>query len=306
VRIVPLQAAGVALTLVAGVGLLALRSLDASSRPVSVDEAVERFRSAAPPTTASATTATATVTPTPSASGTQSATASRAPGVAPSSGPAASRTAAGSSAKPAVSYRAPAGVYTYLTTGYETADAGVSTARHDYPAETAMTVRHSACGADVRWDATEDRWDDVHLCVTGATSRATDYISFHRFFDQSQRHDYRCTGDSWFRPPVTRAGYRWTFDCTTADAKAHTLARVVGTERVTAAGRTFDALHIRYDTTLNGSSRGTNPQDFWVQADGPALLRQTSRVDADVDTPFGSIRYHEEYDLRLKSLTPRR
>jgi hypothetical protein len=63
---------------------------------------------------------------------------------------------------------------------------------------------------------------------------------------------------------------------------------------------------VHYDTTLRGSSRGTNPQDIWLALDGPYVVRETSTVDADVDTAFGTVRYHEEYELRLRSRTPLR
>jgi hypothetical protein len=299
-----LVAAGVALMLVAGVSVLTLRRLD-RTRPVTVDEALQRFRGGSP-TSTPAPSASRSATVSPSARG-GTPTATRAPAVTGSAiaGPAATATP-GSTATPnaAGPRRTPEGVYVYTTTGYETADAGPSTARHDYPAETTITVRDVGCtGSSVRWDATKDRWDDVTVCRTSDASKVTRYVSYHRFFGQSETKDYTCTGDSWFRPPSTRDGYSWTFDCTTPDAKAHTVATLVGTERVRIGDGTVTALHVSYDTTLSGSSRGENPQDFWIA--GPYVVRQTSCVDADVDTPFGSIRYHEEYDLRLTSRQPR-
>jgi hypothetical protein len=297
-----LVAAGVAVTLLGGVGLLTLRRLD-RTRPVTVDQAVDRFRSPSPGARSAGPGATSAPAGTPSPG-----SASRPSGTAgaPDGGPAPDgspgMTGTTRTTDPEADPRTPEGVYVYATTGYETADAGVSTARHDYPASTTVTVRYVPCGTSVRWDPTQDRWDDVTVCAGAGSSRVTAYKSYHRFFGQAQEHDYTCGGTSYFRPPVTRAGYRWTFDCTTGDAKAHTDAVFVGTETVNGAR----ALHVRYATTLTGSSRGTNPQEFWLAVDGPYVLRQTSRVDADVDTPFGTIRYHEEYALRLTSRTPRR
>ena len=290
-----LVAIGVAVSLGGGVGMLGVRRLD-DSRPVTIDEAVQRFRSASP-TAEPAASATPTSVAPPSATATATPSASARPTVA-------STTAAGAGtvAPRAESARTPAGVYTFATTGYETADAGVPRARHDYPSETSLTVRDVPCGSSVRWDATEDRWDDVTICVSRAYTKVTAYVSYHRFFGREQTHDYTCGGTSYLRPPVTSKGYRWTFDCTTDGALARTVATVVGVESVGGAR----ALHVHYDTTLSGSNRGTNPQDFWLALDGPYVLRQASRVDAEVDTPFGTITYHEEYDLVLKSRTPRR
>lgn len=291
-----LVAVGVAVSLSGGLGMLGVRHLD-DSRPVSVDTAVERFREATPVPSASA-------SATPRASAAPGATA--APGTAPRPGhPVAPTTgptsiAVSRSPEPGEEFRTPDGVYVYKTTGYETADAGVPKARHDYPAETTVTIRDNPCGIDVRWDGTEDRWDGIAICLHDSYTKVASYTSFHRFFGQSQRHDYTCGGTSYLRPPTITAGYTWSFDCTTSDAKAHTVGTVVGYEMV----GTTRALHIHYDSTLTGSQRGENPQDFWIA--GPYVVRQASRVDAEVDTPFGTITYHEEYDLVLKSRTPRR
>ncbi|HEV2890783.1 MAG TPA: hypothetical protein VGX28_10460 [Frankiaceae bacterium] len=301
-----LVAIGVAVALGGGVGMLGVRHLD-DSRPVTIDEAVERFRSASP--TPGAPGASPTAVPTATASGATPGTSpgsTAAPGTSPrpgaTSAPGVTPGPGGPAAEPPADpdNRTPAGVYAYATTGYETADAGVPRARHDYPRETSLTVRHVPCGSSVRWDANEDRWDDVSVCAASDHTKVTAYKSFHRFFGQSETRDYRCYGTSYLRPPP--GVRRWSFDCTTADAKAATVATVVGVETV---GGTR-ALHVHYDTTLTGTNRGTNPQDFWIALDGPYVVRQASRVDAEVVTPWGTITYHEEYDLVLKSRTPRR
>lgn len=297
-----LVAIGVAVSLGGGIGMLGVRRLD-DSKPVTVDQAVQRFRSVSPSAPPAATALpTPTATAAASGGGGRGGGAVRAPGAAPGApGPSATPTRQGGTLPAESGDRTPPGVYTYATTGYETADAGVPRARHDYPAETTVTITDVPCGSSVRWDATQDRWDDVTVCARegGATS-VTAYKSYHRFFGQEETRDYRCDAGSWLRPPsgVTR----WTFDCRTADALARTTARVVGVETVNGVR----ALRVHYDTTLTGSNRGTNPQDFWLALDGPYVLRQASRVDAQVDTPWGTITYHEEYDLVLKSRTPRR
>jgi hypothetical protein len=297
-----LVAAALALTFLAGVGALVLRRLD-RTRPVTVDEAVDRFRASHPPSATVAPGATPTTTlsnapagPSPTASGGPGTTGgTRLPSRAPGGGAAPH------------DRRTPEGVYVYATTGYETADAGVPQARHDYPADTTMTVTHEAgCGSHIRWDATADRWDDVRDCVSSTSSVTTEYTTYHRFFGQEERRDYRCGPTAYLRPPPGTT--RWTFDCATADGKArtHTDARIVGTERMTVGGAGVEALHVSFGTTLTGSSRGSNPVEYWLALNEPYVLRKTWRVDADVTTDFGTITYHEEYDVRLTSRTPRR
>lgn len=298
-------AGALALTFAVGVGVLVLRRLD-RTKPVTVDQAVDRFRASHPPAVTSAPGATAATTAPagPGPTGASPSAASAGPGMTGTT-----RRPGGPRGTPAPGdRRTPEGVYVYATTGYETADAGVSKARHDYPPTTTMTVTHdgNGCGSHIRWDATADRWDDVHDCVSSASSTTTEYATYHRFFGQEERRDYRCGPTAYLRPPPGTT--RWSFDCATADRKArtHTEGRVVGTEPVTVGGARVEALHVRFDTTLSGSSRGSNPVDYWLALKEPYVLRKTWRVDADVDTAFGSIRYHEEYDVRLTSRTPRR
>jgi hypothetical protein len=304
---VRLLAVAVALTTVAGTGVLALRRLD-RTRPVTVDEAIDRFRSTSPTPGTSGPAGAATATP-----GTASSSAAPGGSAGPGNpGGANGTTSPVASLPPSTGpggptgMRTPQGVYVYATTGYETADAHVSTARHDYPRQTTVTVRSTPCGESVRWDATEDRWDDVTICVDGRTTRVTAYSSYHRFYGHAETRNYFCTGDNWFRPPAGTT--RWAFDCSATNAKTHTDATLQGTETVRLGdGTSVKAIHVHYDTTLTGSNRGTNPQDFWLAVDGPYVVRQASRVDADVDTEFGpTIGYHEEYDLVLSSQTPRR
>lgn len=302
-----LHAGAVVLTLVGGCGALGLRVLS-DAKPVSVADAVARFRQgqSATPSPGSA----GSPTPTPSATGGTApgtkATAKPGTSAAPTATARPNGTAAPKpgTAGPSLT-AAPEGVYVYATTGHETGDAGPTTSRHDYPSETTWTIRRSGCGSSLRWEPVEGRWDDVTDCGDGRTSKIRTYDTMHTFYGISERMTYQCSGDSWLRPPSTTAGYRWEFDCVSERAKTHTEARIVGIERVAAGDGTVRALHVRFDTTLSGSSTGTNPSDYWLALDGPYMVRKTGRVDATVRTEFGTLDYHEEYDVRLVSRRPR-
>ena len=307
-----MHVAGLALTLVGGAGALGLRMLGDAS-PLTVDEALERFRASASASASASTAPTDAPSVRPGATATPgvpgpSASASARPVTPGATGTAAApgRTAAPTAtATPAGSMLPPEGVYVYATTGYETGDAGPAHARHDYPERTTLTVRRDGCGSSMKWEPVENRWDDVIDCVDGRGSRIRVYDTFHEFFGVQERHRYVCSGDSWFRPPTTRIGFRWEFDCVAEGARTHTEARIVGVERVTTDAGTADALHVRFDTTMSGRTEGTNPMDYWLALDGPYLLRKTGSVDAQVHTGFGTLDYHEEYDVRLTSRTPR-
>lgn len=292
-----LHIGAVALVLLGGCGALGLRVLDAAE-PVTVDEAVERFRGDRTPAPSLTPTPGA---PTPSATATTNAprgAATTAVATPAASAPGApSRPAARASAMP----EAPEGVYVNATTGYESGSAGPARSRHDYPDETTTTVRRDGCGTSLRWEPIEGRWDDVLTCRTRGGVQIRVYDTMHTFFNVSERHTYTCSGDSWFRPPTTAPGYRWSFTCDSGRAQTHTAARIVGIEQVGGA----DALHVRFDTTMTGATEGANPSDYWLALDEPFLLRKTGSVDAQVHTDMGTLTYHEEYDVRLTSRTPR-
>ena len=58
------------------------------------------------------------------------------------------------------------GLYVYATTGYETTDA-LAGARHDYPAETYLTIQPGGCGTLVRWQPLEQRYEEWDYCPDG-------------------------------------------------------------------------------------------------------------------------------------------
>ncbi|HVF06606.1 MAG TPA: hypothetical protein VNA20_17345 [Frankiaceae bacterium] len=311
-----LHAGLLAAVLAVGVGTAGLRTLNAAA-PVSVDEAVNRFRETRPDALAPGVTS-----PTPSATATTAAPRGAGAGATTGPGTPGAPGAPGGPAGPGATARpgapttapgqrpgpaalAPEGVYVYETVGFETGKAGPMMARHDYPAQTTMTTRRSGCGSSVRWEPVEGRWDDITDCVSGATAKVKVYDTFHEFFGVSERHTYRCSGDSWLRPPSTKAGYRWEFECVSDGAKTYTKAVVAGVERVTVGDGTVEALHVKFDTTMTGSTEGTNPSEYWIALREPHLLRKTGRVDAQVRTEFGTLDYHEEYDVRLVSRRPR-
>jgi hypothetical protein len=291
-----------ALVLLGGCGALGLRAFEAPEA-VTVDQALERFRaarSAAPVVASPASPAPAppaTRQPRQAVRGGAATPTARAPEpTAPTAPTRAARAAIGAQ---------PEGVYVYATTGHETGGAGPARSRHDYPGQTTTTVQRAGCGTSQRWEPVEGRWDDVHSCVTGDTVKIVLYDTMHTFFGVSERHTYECHGDSWLRPPSTAPGFRWSFDCDSDRARTHTEARVVGIERVSVGGATVEAIHVRFDTTMSGATEGTNPSDYWLALHEPYLLRKSGRVDAKVHTDAGTLDYHEEYDVRLTSRTPR-
>ena len=144
----------------AGVAVAVLLWPSDRTRVVQVDEAVDNFRASTVPDDTDAGDPEATVS------------ASTVPATAPS--------------------LVEPGVYRYATTGWEDIDA-LNGARHDYPAETAITVTAEGCGVRLRWDALRERRDEWRLCPTEeGIELQPDAIQYHEFFQQPQLEHLDC------------------------------------------------------------------------------------------------------------------
>ncbi len=70
------------------------------------------------------------------------------------------------------------GLYLYATDGFESTDALVGS-RHDYPAQTYITIQPGGCGTLVRWQALEERWDEWDFCADGSLAG---WQGYHEWF----------------------------------------------------------------------------------------------------------------------------
>ena len=294
---------GGALVLLAGLGVVGLRSAD-REQPYDPQAAVEAFRAAA--------SATPRTTPSPSAS-TRAPVATRS-SAAPSPAAEPGSTSPGVRVAPAPrapgsdapSRRAvPLGVYGYDTSGYESVDA-LGGARHDYPSSSAVTYSRSGCGTEERWQPLEGRIGITRTCpgVRGGEVRGT--FQQREFFGRSQSETYVCDPGVLLLPHEPQAGLAWTSSCTSGDSTATFAVRVVALESLDVEGRAVPVVRVRLDGTLTGTTRGTSAREVWLAEDTGLLVQALGETDTDADTPAGVVRYRESYRLRLQSLTPRR
>lgn len=83
--------------------------------------------------------------------------------------------------------------------------------------------------------------------------------------------------------------------------------RIVGTDTVTVAGVDRPALHVRYEDEVTGETSGTGTLDRWYAFDRfPLLLREVSSATSASETVIGRVNYHEDYELVLASWEPQR
>jgi hypothetical protein len=321
-RSVVVLAAIVLALLGSGVAAAYLRQ---ETRQVSVDDAVAAFRStsstpqtekglapgAAPAPTSEAAVTTSVDAP-PAPPGTALAgsvpppTPTQPAKVAPSP---AAQTSSSATPTPAATAAAPPsteeGVYTFNTEGYESTNA-LGGARHDYPAETAVTLRRTDCGWTQRWQPLQERWDETALCHTDQGMDVRRFTTHHEFFQRSQEQAFDCPEGSnvhrWNAPP----GATWTWRCTAGSSAIDTVVTVEGTEPLDLGGETVDVVRIRYESKMTGANRGTQVQERWLRPGDGLNVRIHTDIDTETDSPFGAVHYEEHYTITMASLHPRR
>ena len=196
-----------------------------------------------------------------------------------------------------------AGVYEYDTTGGERADL-LGTSRHDYPETTAVTVVPGGCGFSAQWQALDLRSERWSFCAGRGALRPTRFEDVHSFYGRTDTRSYRCSGGALaLTPRADPATVVCARDGTTRTDRVRTL----GAERVRVGGEDVAAVHLRVATTMAGKTDGTGTVDLWLARAGGLPVRVRANVDNQSVTPIGKrVRYRERYELRLRSLRPRR
>jgi hypothetical protein len=193
------------------------------------------------------------------------------------------------------------GVYVYRTSGHEEVDA-LTGSRHDYPAETTITVTAGGCGALLAWNALGGRSTTWEICRSGEAWALAGYRETHRFFGQTETTDYRCASGSFWLP---EAGSPTTRTCTTGDRDETSRVTLVGAEPVDVAGTRTETGHVGVELELTGTTDGSGTIDAWLLDTGlPARLVLAN--DNRSRSAIGDVRYTEQAELELVSIEPRR
>jgi hypothetical protein len=287
-------------------GLLYLRQ---GAKPVTVDAAVKRFRAQAAaeaavtsPTTAAPVAASIASPPTEPSHAPAAASRSAAPARPAAS--AASAAGAPTASAATAQREIEDGVYVFDTQGYEQTNA-VGGARHDYPAQSTITVHHAGCGWTTRWQPLQERWEQWQFCTGGPDLTTTHLSMYHEFFHQQQQQDFDCpTGV--VEPGQPTPGQRWAFTCTSPKAAAANSFTVLDTNPFSVGGQSVPAVHMKVESRLTGSNDGTQVQEQWLARSTGLLLRRVLDNDVMADSPFGRVHYEEHYTLQLRSTAPSR
>ena len=200
----------------------------------------------------------------------------------------------------------PAGVYVYDTEGFEEARL-LAAARHRYPGRTTITVTGGGCGVLSRWSVLSDRWTRTEACrLPGGRWRLRAETDVHEFFGHRDERTYRCAPGSLARPPGPASGGGYSARCVIRGTRERQRAVVLGAERVAVGGAMVAAVRVRVRTTILGDTTGSGTTDLWLRISDGLVLRRRERNQNATRTFAGTVRYTERYELRLRSLRPRR
>jgi hypothetical protein len=190
------------------------------------------------------------------------------------------------------------GLYVYETTGHETTDA-LGGGRHDYPAETYLTIVPGGCGTLVRWQALAERWTEWEICDDGTLAG---WESYHEWFGVGNLDDWTCPAPP---PVIGEPGESWPAICAEEGRTQSMRFDVVGLETLVVGGEEVETLHVRQTDASTGDTDGEGTADVWIL---PGTLLVVQRVAGSVsvtESRIGPVRYAEEYRLKLTSMTPR-
>lgn len=196
------------------------------------------------------------------------------------------------------------GVYVYATEGEERIDIlGGST--HGYPAETTVTIRHTACGLTQRWAPLDERWDEEEVCVTDTGRERRSLRAHHEFFGIADDQAFRCEAGYVLFLGDPEVGDTWTTSCDSGDTLLAGTAEVVGLEARTVGGQRVGTVHLRVTEQATGGDDGPSSDDYWLRTSDGLLVERSSTVETRSDSPVGTATYTERFTLRLTSLDPR-
>jgi hypothetical protein len=195
------------------------------------------------------------------------------------------------------------GPYAYTTRGFDSVEA-ILPSRHDYPAETTVTVSRAGCGIAERWDARPERWSVSRFCLDGDRWRLRSIVDYHEFFGQSVTEQYDCTGTLIPRPALIQRGLHWTDRCSSARGSATIRGSALGAEELEIGGKKVSTVRFRLRARLRGSVRGVNVSDSWLLRTTGLLVRREVTSTTEVDSQVGPVHGRERYSLALRSLEP--
>lgn len=296
---VGIPALAIALVLLADVVLLTEQD---QSTSVSLEDAVEGFRSAAPDATGASVPAGEATTATTGGAG------ASAPAATPHQpSPSASRDAATTAPAPAGPFTPPEeGVYSYRTRGYDEVSLGGG--RHDYPERSyAALRRRSGCEWEVEHKVLEEHVERTIDCsAPGRLTHVQDRVDV-TFFNQTNGSTYRCEPVMVTAQVDDQPGTRRTVTCKGDDGgQAVITTTLIGREKLVVGGVAVDAIRVLGEAVLSGRAEGTSRNESWVHAETGLMLKSVRKVQTRAKAFGTTVDYREDASYELEGLEPAR
>ena len=206
------------------------------------------------------------------------------------------------------------GVYTYTTSGSESASApGLPSSSYSYPHTTTMTVYSSGCGQDWRWQPLDSRYEDLFVC------RAPDGALMLRsrsdaeaFYGVTDTRTFACQAGSTWMPARSLKGQTFSGTCTNGGNKnsggmsiAYT-GKVAGEGLVDVGGASVKAVHVTLDESFTGDTEGTGSASIWIDSSTGFLLKESRNETSKSKSVVGWVPSSESFTIALDSLSPTR
>lgn len=195
------------------------------------------------------------------------------------------------------------GVYRYATEGFEQIDA-LGGARHDYPAETTITVTPAGCGVRVRWDVLRERRDEWAICGTpDGVELQPDGLQYHEFFQQPDEETVTCSSTVLMVPAEPAATPTTEQNCRLGDDPWNPSWAVLERGTRSVDGTEVAITHVRMTVSDDDAHWEHTTIDWFLASDGlPVAV--TGVKESSSPSPIGDVMYTEQFHLELVSLAP--
>jgi hypothetical protein len=206
------------------------------------------------------------------------------------------------------------GVYTYTTSGFESASApGLPASALGYPGTTTLTVFSDGCGEDWRWQPLSNRYEDLVVCRTpGNAFGLMSRFDSEEFYGATDSRNFACTSGSLLLPASARPGETLSGTCRNGgNANSGGLSidysgAVVGDDVLQVGGVRMPTVHLMIKEKMTGDTVGTGTESIWLASATGLPVKELRTENTRSESALGWVPSSETFSLALVSASPER